>query len=559
MSRSSARATAPRPPARQRGHAAARDEFTPTPWPAALLMGVLGGLCAVLAFPPYDLWMLLPIALALLLGGLLVRSALLAVFVSLLWGLAFFVPLTEWASTYAGAMPWLALGTVQALYIVLFGGLARTVMVRRGLGPSTLMIVAGLWVAVESLRSHWPWGGLPWGASGFALSSSPLLNLAPWVGMAGLAFAVAVIGQLLLLGVLALLGRRRTGLVGFAGVWPCAAAVALVLLTLVVPHPVNRAPSERPSMTIAAIQGSMGEIDPVSYAMPDDVFDNHLEITHQTLATAQQQDMDLDLVVWPEDSTGWDPRQDPLMAEQLTAIAREADAPLLVGTQAAVDDNHRLNQAVLFAPDGSIPYTYSKRHPVPFGEYIPQRELFRKITDKVDLVSMDMLPGEEVGDMDLTALGLGEDTAGVLICFEIAYDNLVHDVVDDGAEVIIVQSNNALFGHSHEAIQQLAEAKVMAVMSGRSVVHISTVGHSAIFSPEGRRIDVVDHWEQGALLADVPLRTATTPAVAAGPWIAVGLSALGLLGLFASLASPHRALARTSRSSRSPRTSKDRR
>src|SRR5699024_9616060 len=100
------------------------------------------------------------------------------------------------------------------------------------------------------------------------------------------------------------------------------------------------------------------------------------------------------------------------------------------------------------------------------------------------------------------------------------------------AEVIVVQSNNALFGDSHEAIQQLAQARVMAVMSGRSVVHISTVGHSAIFSPTGRRIDFVDHWDQGALLADVPLRTAITPAV-------------GAVGLLAALGGDRRALART--------------
>src|SRR5699024_12383467 len=109
------------------------------------------------------------------------------------------------------------------------------------------------------------------------------------------------------------------------------------------------------------------------------------------------------------------------------------------------------------------------------------------------------------------------DKVWIRICFCSAYGSLVQDVVVGGAEVIVFQSNNALFGDSHEAIQQLAQARVMAVMSGRSVVHFSTVGHSAIFSPTGRRIDFVDHWDQGALLAEVPLRTTIMPAVAAGP------------------------------------------
>jgi apolipoprotein N-acyltransferase len=522
------------------------DEFDPTPWPLALLSGLSGGVCALLAFPPHDLWMLLPVSIALLCAGLLVRSVWLAMLVSLLWGLALFVPLTEWASTYAGSMPWIALGVVEALYMVIFGLLARTVMVRRGLCPSTAVVVAALWVGVETLRGTAPWGGLPWGAGAFALADSPLLHLSPWIGLAGLAFVVALLGQLLLFGALALLGRRRRGLTGFSGVWPFAIAVAAVLATVVVPSPMNRAPVDRPTMTVAAIQGSMGEIDPVSFTMPDDVFANHLETTREVIDRTTENGTELDLVVWPEDSTGWDPRQDPELAFQLSAAAQDADAPILVGTQVRVGETERLNQSVLITPEGTSPYAYSKRHPVPFGEYIPMRDLFRQVTDKVDLVSLDMIAGEEVGVMDLAALDQGEDRVGILICFEIAYDSLVHDVVDEGAEVIVVQSNNALFGESDEAIQQLSQAKVMAVMSGRSVVHISTVGHSAIFSPTGRRIDFVDHWEQGALLADVPLRTGITPAVAAGPWIAVGISALGVLGVLAALGADRRALARSS-------------
>ncbi|MGP9536952.1 apolipoprotein N-acyltransferase [Brachybacterium sp. AOP43-C2-M15] len=521
-----------------------RDEFDPTPWPLALLCGVAGGFCALLAFPPYDLWMLLPVAIALLGAGLLVRSVVLAMLVSLLWGLALFVPLTHWASTYAGAMPWIALGIFEALYMVLFGLLARTVIVRRGLCISTAIVVSALWVGVESLRGTAPWGGLPWGSSGFALAESPLLNLGPWIGMAGLSFAVALLGHLLLFGALAVLGRRHRGMRGFSGIWPFAIAVGAVLATVVVPHPMNRAPVDRPAMTVAAVQGSMDGIDPVSFTMPEDVFDNHLAVTRDTLARTAENGTELDLVVWPEDSTGWDPRQDPQLGGALTSLAEEAGAPILIGTQVRVGETERLNQSVLFTPEGTTPYDYSKRHPVPFGEYIPLRDVFRTVTDKVDLVSLDMLPGEEVGVMDLDALGQGEGEVGILICFEIAYDSLVHDVVDDGAEMIVVQSNNALFGDSDEAIQQLAQAKVMAVVSGRSVVHISTVGHSAIFSPEGRRLDFVDHWEQGVLLADVPLRTGITPAVAAGPWIAIGLSAVGLLGVLAALGTDRRALAR---------------
>lgn len=486
------------------------------------------------AFPPYDLWVLLPLAIAALTAASATRTWPAAAAGGLAWGLGFFVPLTSWASTYAGTMPWLALGVFEALYPVLFALLARAVLRRRGLGPGAGVVIAALWVGVETLRSHTPWGGLPWGASAFALADSPLLNLGPWIGTAGLAFVCALLGLAVLRGVLALAGRSRRGLGGIAGLLPVAAAVLAVAACLLVPYPPNPAPAQRQSLRIAGIQGNMEPIDPVALTMPEGVFENHLGMSHQVLGTEGE---DLDLLVWPEDSTGVDPRRDPWRADALTDLAQEADAPVLVGTQTPTDDGRRYNMSLLWTSEGTVAYQYAKRHPVPFGEYIPARAFFRMLTDKVDLITSDMIAGQEVGVTDAAG-----PPVGVLICFEIAYEDLVQDVVDDGAQVIVVQSNNALFGTSHEAIQQLAEAKVMAVVSGRSVVHVSTVGHSAIFSPEGRELASTGHWEQGAVVADVPLRTGITPAVAAGRWIPLGLSALGLLGVAAALTRKERAL-----------------
>ncbi|MFC0674299.1 apolipoprotein N-acyltransferase [Brachybacterium hainanense] len=515
---------------------AEHDRLIPTPWQLSLVLGAAGGAGMLLAFPPYDLWFLLPLAIAALTAAAMTRRALAAIAGSLAWGLAFFVPLTAWANTYAGTMPWIALGVFQALFPVLFALLARTVLVRRGLGIGSGIVIAALWVGVETLRSHTPWGGLPWGATAFALSQSPLLNLGPWIGTAGLSFLCALLALLVLRGVLALASRSRTGLGGIGGLAPIAVSVTVVAACLVVPHPANPAPEGRPSIRVAGIQGNMEPIDPVAFTMPEGVFENHLAVSQEVLAEEGQ---GLDLMVWPEDSTSVDPREDLWRGEQLTRLAQEADAPIMVGTQTPTQDGRRYNYSLLWSPDGGVAYQYAKRHPVPFGEYIPARDLFRLVTDKVDLVSSDMIAGDEVGIAEV-----GPTRAGVLICFEIAYESLVQDVVDDGAELIVVQSNNALFGDSDEAIQQLAEARVLAVVSGRSVVHVSTVGHSAIYSPEGRQLAYAGHWEQGSVVADVPLRTGLTPAVRAGWWIPLGISALGAAGLLAALSRGRRAIAR---------------
>ncbi|PWH05692.1 apolipoprotein N-acyltransferase [Brachybacterium endophyticum] len=514
-----------------------RDQVVPTTLLPAVVLAVLGGLAAIAAFPPYDLWMLLPFAIAGLNAAVLTRRWQAAALTSLLWGLAFFVPLTIWAKTYAGVGPWLALGAFQALYIVVYGLLARAVLVRRGITLGSGIVVAALWVGVETLRSTVPWGGLSWGSVSFALSSSPLLNLGPWIGTAGLSFVVALLGQFLCGGILALLGRRHRGVTGLSGVWPMATVIGVVIGTMVVPMPKNPPPTGDSTLTVAGVQGNMDRIDPESLEMPD-IFPHQLEATDAATSRVAGNGGSLDLVVWPEDSTGWDPRKDPARGQAITSEAQKADAPIILGTQTPTDDGGRYNNSLLWTQQGEVDGVYAKRHPVPFGEYIPYRSFFRTLSDKVDLISSDMKAGKEPGVFDVDGHGVG-----ILICFEIAYQDLVHDVVDDGAQVIVVQSNNALFGDSDEAIQQVAEAKVFAVVSGRSVVHVSTVGQSAIFTPEGRTLDYQDHWTQGSVVADVPLRTGITPAVAAGHWPEIVLSGLGLAGVLLAGAGGRRAVA----------------
>ena len=531
---------------------AAEPSLLKTPAIIGLLLAPGGGFLAHLAFSPYDLWPLLPVGIALLIVACTVRSPWLAGLQGVLWGLGLFIPLTEWANIYAGVGPWLLLGAVEALYLVLFAVAVHIVLHRRGLTPVTGVLIAAIWAAVEQLRSSWPYGGLSWGASAFAMPFSPMLGYAPWLGFTGLAVLAGWLGALLAGSLLALTGRRRRGIQGGAGLLPLAVAAAVVAGGIIVPSPRNPV-AETPSLLVAGIQGTAPGVDLGSYQMPEEMLENHVATTDRAVQDVSAQGRTADLVVWPEDSTGWDPREDPRRGALITQAAQNAQAPILIGTQTAEGENYRYNNAVLWGPQGPTDYQYSKRHPVPFGEYLPLRDLISSITDKADLIGMDMLPGTEVGVFDLAAdaatgdggasASTGEESTsgpqiGVLICFEIAYAPLVHDVVDGGAEVIVVQSNTALFGTSHEPEQQLAQSTVMAAMSGRTVVHAATAGPSAIIAPNGRVLAQVDHFDQGAVIADVPLYRGTTPAMAMGPWGWVVVSAIAIAGVLAAFAAP---------------------
>ena len=88
--------------------------------------------------------------------------------------------------------------------------------------------------------------------------------------------------------------------------------------------------------------------------------------------------------------------------------------------------------------------------------------------------------GDEVGVLDIGGVRLGD-----LICFEVVYDGLTSDLVDGGAGMLVVQTNNATFGYTDESEQQLALSRLRAVEHGRSVVIAATSGISAVVAPDG--------------------------------------------------------------------------
>jgi apolipoprotein N-acyltransferase len=185
------------------------------------------------------------------------------------------------------------------------------------------------------------------------------------------------------------------------------------------------------------------------------------------------------------------------------------------------------NTAIVWDPVGGPGDTYVKRHPVPLAEYVPARSFFRLFSSDIDRVH-DQKAGEEVGVLDVGGARIGD-----LICFEVVYDGLVDDVVDAGAGMLVVQTNNATFGYTDESAQQLALSRLRAVEHGRSVVIAATSGISAIIAPDGSVVRSSGLFEPATFVEQIAQRSSTTVAtrLGAGPeWVltALGIGALGV-------------------------------
>lgn len=210
----------------------------------------------------------------------------------------------------------------------------------------------------------------------------------------------------------------------------------------------------------------------------------------------------------------------------MTLITTRIGAPLLAN--AATGRNERyFNTSMLWTDAGGATHLHDKRHPVPFGEYVPDRAFFNALApDLIGLIQREYTPGENPPMVDVDGVPVG-----LAICFDVIYDDVITEGVNAGAQVLVFQTNNADFRGTDENLQQLAFARMRAIETGRSVVNISTVGTSQIIRPDGSTVTSLDAGEAGAMLEDVELRTGLTAGVVLGPWVQQLLVWGGLIAL----------------------------
>jgi apolipoprotein N-acyltransferase len=304
-------------------------------------------------------------------------------------------------------------------------------------------------------------------------------------------------------------GRRRSVIA--AAAFAATAGAACLPAAL----PLDPVPAGTPAAEIAAIQGNVPRARSLQAQLDSEtVTANHVTATEKladrvAAGTAARPD----LVIWPENSTSIDPTSDPPLYAEISSAASAIGRPVLVG---AVLENPLRNAGVLWQPGTGPSQVYVKRQLVPFGEYIPFRSLISKITSLTQLQPQDFVPGHQT-----VVFRVGQIRLGDVICYEVAFDDLVQSEVAAGANLLSVQSNDATYerdGQTGESGQQLAMARIRAVEFDRATVVASTTGYSAIIAPDGRVTTSSGDWQQAELEARVPLLSTTTLAERAGAW-----------------------------------------
>jgi apolipoprotein N-acyltransferase len=467
----------------------------------ALIFGALAGLC----FPPFDLGVLIVAPLAGLVWLWRTARPRQAALYGFAFGVGCYGIVLEWVR-YFGVVALVPFVAAMAGCVALVGFVVA-LLARRGVASPWL--TAAVWVVVEAIRGRVPLGGFSWADTGVALHNLGVARaLASFGGVPLVSFVCVALAAFAVDAAVALRARRTRpltlALAGLAG---------LVTVSLVA-VPLRFEPRVTSRLRVAMLQGDDRQLTLSAQ--------QRQRLTGAHLALAGRLRGHYDLIVFPEGALDTDPQLDPTLRGKLSAIARRHGSSVLVNARTPATEQADYNSNILYEPDGRYQATYDKQHLVPFGEYVPWRGTLGFISE------LRQIPYDFKAGHHNVIFHVAGKPIGTVICFESSFGPLVRSVVRDGAQAIVVSTNNRSYRRSGNSEQHLANSQMRAAETARPVLQASLSGISGVIDADGNVHQTTGLFERAIVSTTIATTIGETPYVRFGDWIVL-VSVAGLV------------------------------
>jgi len=362
------------------------------------------------------------------------------------------------------------------------------------------------WMLFDWLRGYFL-TGFPWLQPGSAQIDSWLAGYGPLIGGLGIGLMVVVIAGLLALSVL----KRKSGSAYFKTALPLVLGIFMsgFLLNLID----WTEPAGEP-IKVSMIQGNIAQENKWRRDHRWPTMKMYRELTLQNLQS--------DLIIWPETALPDYRNRVPVYLKQLKDEAEKSGAEILLGVFVRNLQTRRYYNSVITL-DGQV---YKKRHLVPLGEYFPLRPLLGFFAQWVNIPMSDI----DSGDAEQPLIKVAGQTVGVSICFEDAFDrNVLLDLPQ--ATLLVNVSNDAWFEDSPQPWQHHQIARMRALEAGRTLLRATNTGVSSVIGPKGNVLAQSAQFRREVLTFDVQGYQGATPYVLWGNYLLI-ISALIMLFVF---------------------------
>ena len=387
-----------------------------------------------------------------------------------------------------------AVNALLVAYLALFPAIFAVVVRRLAMvyGVRALVAAPVVWVATELGRTYLL-TGFPWVMLGYSQASViPVAQLASVFGVYGVSLLVATVSAALAtIAADAKAGRTLLPL----------AVTAVIAVAVWGSVRVSRGDLTRigDPIRVGLIQGNVDQAIKWNAANRAAIFDRYISLTRQAIGAGAG------LVLWPESSTPFMFEEEPAGAARIRALAQQARVPILFGSDQIIwrsEGGRRLpdktyNSAFLVRDDGQTAGIYRKIHLVPFGEYVPMRQLLFFAGPLVEEIGSGFVAGQ-----DPTLLPVDGHTLSVAICYEVVYPDLVRRFVVAGSELLTTITNDAWFGATSAPYQHFEQASMRAIENGRYLVRSANTGISGIVDPYGRTLAKTGIFQETVVVGD---------------------------------------------------------
>lgn len=463
-----------------------------------LFLAVASGLVLVLAFPGFNLNFLAWVGLVPLFFAIDGKKAAQAFLISYASGLVFFL----------GSIYWLVHVTlpgmiVLALYLAFFFG-AFGATASLALSPSknlsirvlyyiALFLIPAAWVTCEWFRANL-FSGFGWAALGYSQSLSlPLIQIADITGVYGVSFVIVMINIAIFL---TLKGQQERG----STIEP-SMVIAIVIVFICLGYGYLRMNNifTGDMIKVTVIQGNIPQDEKWDMVFREKIMKKYERLTEKAAKEKS------DLVVWPETSVPGFVEAEPDLLERMKKLVLDIKTPLLAGTlreDRRVKDRY-YNSASLFLSDGNIEATYDKIHLVPFGEYIPLKNIFSfvekiapapigDVTKGKDYTVFSLMIHRSSKAKDAIVRSTRKANFSCLICFEDMFPDIAREFVKKGANFLVNITNDAWYKRTAAAWQHVEGSVFRAVENRVAVVRATNTGVSCFIDQKGKITDRVE-------------------------------------------------------------------
>jgi apolipoprotein N-acyltransferase len=454
-----------------------------------MALAAASGLLLVVIFPTPNFHLLAWIALVPLFLALREQSTKNAFWLGGITGIVYFAGTIYWITIsiyYYGGYPLIPASLITLLlcaYLALYPALFSTAVVRiRRTHPSLLILsIPAVWAALELARTY-VFSGFPWLLLGYSqYLALPVIQISDITGVYGVSFLIVLVNVVV---AEFLMDRKKYNLL----------VIAAVIMMLVLSYGLMRlhVKEDIGGITVSVVQGNIEQDKKWDPSYQTKALAVYMRLTQEAL---QQHP---DIVIWPETATpfyfnGKGPRDSTLRAD-LVSFVKKNDVPLLFGSPTCEMRRGRVvrlrNSAFLLTTGGMVEAVYHKLHLVPFGEYVPLKNVLFFVGKMVQAVD-DFVAGEDYTVM--TVPPHGPSSANVklstAICYEIIFPDLIRKFVNRGATVITTITNDAWFGRTAAPYQHFSMAVLRAVENRVPVARAANTGVSGFIDAKGNILD----------------------------------------------------------------------